>query len=257
MSSRPRSTYQELTPPAALAPFVVCLWIQTIGDGDTPYEQPVMPDASIDLVALEHRVLLAGPATGPETIRLAPGAVTIGVRFRPGAAPRLIGAHADELRDQLLSIDEVWGRTGGTLTERFAGTTAPATRLALLTDSVAEIDWVATAIATRLDRHPSTPLHHLADDAGLSERQLRRRVETAVGYSPRTLARILRFQRFLRAARTSEGRPDLAGLASLAGYADQAHLTRETRRLGGLPPAALLSWEAERLGTPRPPRATS
>jgi NADH-quinone oxidoreductase subunit L len=39
----------------------------------------------------------------------------------------------------------------------------------------------------------------------------------------------------------------LAGLATVAGYADQAHLTRESRRLGGLPPAALLDWERRRL----------
>jgi AraC-like DNA-binding protein len=83
---------------------------------------------------------------------------------------------------------------------------------------------------------------------GLSERQLRRRVESAVGYSPRTLARIVRFQRFLAAARAR--RPEdreLAALAADAGFADQAHLTREARSLGGLPPAALLGWEDERL----------
>ncbi len=32
---------------------------------------------------------------------------------------------------------------------------------------------------------------------------------------------------------------DLASLAFRLGYADQAHLTRETTRLAGLPPAAL------------------
>jgi AraC-like DNA-binding protein len=36
------------------------------------------------------------------------------------------------------------------------------------------------------------------------------------------------------------GRSDLAALALEAGYADQAHLTRETTRLAGLPPAALI-----------------
>jgi transcriptional regulator GlxA family with amidase domain len=96
---------------------------------------------------------------------------------------------------------------------------------------------------------PGSVTMGLADDIALSERQLRRRVEGAVGYSPRTLARIVRFQRFLRAARTSpRARVDLAGLAAATGYADQAHLTRESRRLGGLPPAALLAWEAQRLG---------
>jgi AraC-like DNA-binding protein len=33
--------------------------------------------------------------------------------------------------------------------------------------------------------------------------------------------------------------PDLARLATETGYADQAHLTRESTRLAGLPPTAL------------------
>ena len=36
---------------------------------------------------------------------------------------------------------------------------------------------------------------------GVSERQLRRRFADAVGYGPKTLARVLRFQRFLALAR--------------------------------------------------------
>jgi AraC-like DNA-binding protein len=92
-------------------------------------------------------------------------------------------------------------------------------------------------------------LPSLANDFGLSERQLRRRVEDAVGYSPRTLVRILRFQRFLHAARAAGPGRHLAALAADLGYADQAHLTRETKELSGLPPAALLGWEARRLST--------
>ena len=50
---------------------------------------------------------------------------------------------------------------------------------------------------------------------------------------------MLRFQRFLALA--EGGEDDLAALAFAAGYSDQAHLTRECRRLAGLPPAALLA----------------
>jgi AraC-like DNA-binding protein len=61
------------------------------------------------------------------------------------------------------------------------------------------------------------------------------------------LRRILRFQRFLTAARTSRPGRQLAALAADAGYADQAHLTRESRELSGSTPAALLDREVERL----------
>jgi AraC-like DNA-binding protein len=58
---------------------------------------------------------------------------------------------------------------------------------------------------------------------------------------------VLRFQRFLHAARAAGPERSLARLAADTGYADQAHLTRESRDLAGLPPGALLDWEAARL----------
>ncbi len=38
------------------------------------------------------------------------------------------------------------------------------------------------------------------------------------------------------------------------GRLDHAHLTRDSQQLGGLPPAALLDWEAQRVGHPDEPR---
>jgi AraC-like DNA-binding protein len=78
----------------------------------------------------------------------------------------------------------------------------------------------------------------LSKRLAISERQLRRRFERTVGYSPRMLARVLRLQRFLSVARGSD---DLARIAADAGYADQPHLTRDCARLAGLPAAALLA----------------
>src|SRR5436853_382613 len=79
----------------------------------------------------------------------------------------------------------------------------------------------------------------VAGGLGISEGRLRRRFQSAAGYPPRTVARVLRLQRFLSLAER-DGR-DLARLAADAGYADQPHLTRDCTRLTGLPAAALLA----------------
>jgi AraC-like DNA-binding protein len=80
----------------------------------------------------------------------------------------------------------------------------------------------------------------ILDRLDMSPRTLRRRCHDAFGYGPKTLDRILRFQRFMKLARHAD-EPSLAGLAFEAGYADQAHLTREVRRLSGFSPAMMLS----------------
>ena len=47
------------------------------------------------------------------------------------------------------------------------------------------------------------------------------------------LDRVLRFQRFLQLA-SRPANPNLTDMAARAGYADQAHMTREVRRLSGM-----------------------
>jgi transcriptional regulator GlxA family with amidase domain len=115
------------------------------------------------------------------------------------------------------------------------------------------IDALAPAAAVAMGA-PGARVDALGATLGVSERQLRRRFAEAVGYGPKTLARVLRFQRFLALAGTSD---DLARLALSAGYADQAHLTRETRRLAARTPRELLRAGAtpagERLAAPGAP----
>jgi AraC-like DNA-binding protein len=225
------------------------LWVHRISDGDGSYDQPILPDGCIDVVAIGGEVLLAGPASRSTTLRLAPGTLIVGARFRTGAGPAMVGASAAELRDRDIALDEVWGSAGARLATRLVEATSSKGRLDVMVDSLIgraatarPVDPVGVGVASVMAARPGRPLTDLADDVGPSERQLRRRIDDAVGYSPRLLARVLRFQRFLRAARASgPGRRNLAWLAGDAGYADQAHLTRECRDLSGLPPAALLT----------------
>ena len=254
MRQRPASTYRELPPPPVLADHVECLWVHRIGDGGDTYHQPVLPDGRVDVVVVGDQALLAGPASRPTTVHLVPGTLTVGVRFRPGAAPSLVGTSAADLRDRDLALDDVWGRAGAALADRSLAADGWRDRLAVVVDGLAgrldrarPLDPVGLGIAGELAEQPGRPLAVVAGDVGLSERQLRRRVEDAVGYPPRLLARILRFQRFLQAARAAGTDRELARLAAEAGYADQAHLTRDSRQLSGFPPATLLDREAARL----------
>jgi AraC-like DNA-binding protein len=80
----------------------------------------------------------------------------------------------------------------------------------------------------------------------ISERQLRRRCRAAVGVGPKELHRILRLRGFSAGvqasiARRGDSDVDLARWAVETGYHDQAHLTRECRRLLGVTPGEFLA----------------
>jgi AraC-like DNA-binding protein len=251
------ASYRELPPPAGLEAHVACLW--------TSHDRAarVLPDACADIVFVAGRVIVAGPATAASEARPTPGQDRCGVRFRIGSAGAALGLPAAELLDRSVPLGELWGRAGQRLEDRVAAAPTSNAALAALTRGVAERlpppaggDPLVRRAAVALLRDGAS-LREAGRVVGLEERQLRRRFERAVGYGPATLVRVQRFQRFLALA---EGRPasPLSRLAAEAGYADQAHLTRECRRLSGLSPVALLAAGATPAGDksdPFKPRA--
>ena len=69
-------------------------------------------------------------------------------------------------------------------------------------------------------------MSRLADRAGLSARQLQRRVICDVGVTPKFHRRLTRFDAAL-ATQSRQLEQTLAQIAAEAGYADEAHLSRK------------------------------
>ena len=158
----------------------------------------------------------------------------VGIRFAPGAADSVLGIPLDAVCDQRVPLEELWGGAADELAERVALSDRPEVALATaVQDRISEApDPTAAAIARQLEFAAGPGIvSGVADEVGVSERQLQRRCRTAFGYGPKTLHRVLRFQRALRLAR-SGGR--LADVAAVAGYADQAHMARDSRSLAGV-----------------------
>ena len=224
----PARGYREFAPPPTLAPSVDCLWTRTGAAGD---EVRIMPDGATDVIWRQGRgTMIVGPDTSARTYTRAGGELLVGIRFRPGAGGGCLGVPLDELRDlqvEARAIDRAF---------ELDGDLAPAVVCRRLLAAVAgrRPDPIVLAAAPRVAQ--GSPVAALARELSISERQLRRRFHAAVGYGPATLARVLRFRRFV--SLLDRGRSDLAGVAFEAGYADQAHLSRESRRLAGLSPVA-------------------
>ena len=94
------------------------------------------------------------------------------------------------------------------------------------------------------------PIATLARQTGWSDRYLRTRFCAEIGLTPKTAARVVRFDRARRELqrRAVTGRAlDLAGLAAGWGYYDQSHLDAEFRALAGSAPTAWLAQEFRNL----------
>ena len=232
--------YAEWQAPAALRGPVACLWARVVPDGDD-HQALVLPDACSDLI-WEQGVgaYVAGPDTGPVRTETKAGTVFVGVRFRPAAGGQVLGLPLSELRDQRVPLADLRGDTARALPATLSPAGAAAKILdvtgTLVEDSSPD---PAISAAAALLRDPAARAEDVAERVGLSERQFRRRSHAAIGYGPKTLQRILRFQRFVRLLDAAVLPPDLAGLAVTTGYADQPHLTRECTALSGMTPAAL------------------
>jgi AraC-like DNA-binding protein len=243
----PRNRYLTAPPAAPLRPFLECLWVNSLTDAGTGDDRRILPDGRIDLVWIpELGVLVAGPQSRHTSRPVGAPLLALGARFHPGAAPALLRVPASELVDAHVPLAAIEPALAnrldarlGEARDRCAALAAFEAELLRSLDGVPEPDPVVGAAAGLLGDGSAT-VADVADRVFLSERQLERRFSEWVGYGPKTLQRIMRFQRAVGQLR--HGGAGLARAAASAGYADQSHLTRESRRLAGLSPRELVSW---------------
>jgi AraC-like DNA-binding protein len=219
---------------------LACLWVN-VTPPDLPSVTAVLPDGCTDLIWQRGRgAFLAGPDTGPAPAELPAGTVLVGVRFWPGAGGPALGVPLAEVRDQRVDLAACLPR----LARQLPADLTPEQALRQVTRLSAELVTTTppdqlVVRATQLLATGRGSVAGLGQTLAVSERQLRRRFDESVGYGPKTMQRVWRFRGVVRYLTDPDPPDDLANLAFRLGYADQAHLTRETTRLAGLPPVAL------------------
>lgn len=249
--------YREIPCHARLARWVECFWaIDVPAASQRPLSQRVVPDGCIDILFSlrdtsqphDAELRLIGPMTAPIVYSLQDLPFTLGVRFRPGGAPALLGIQARELQDQSPPLQDALGGAGAELLERMALCpdlpskidTLQAALLARLA-GIANIDAAMDALIREIQFGDLVePVEALADRYGFGTRRLRRAFDRWVGLSPKQFSRIMRFQKLL-ACMHSGSAGNRADLALECGYYDQPHMNREFRELAGISPSGFLA----------------
>jgi AraC-like DNA-binding protein len=201
-----------------------------------------------------YRALVGGLHTSPALIRHDGRQSGVQLRLSPLGARALLGMPAGELAGIDVDGPDVLGALAGEIVERmreepdWPGRFAVIDRMLsarLSGEGPAVSPEVRQAWRLLLASGGVSNVSALAAETGWSDRHLRSRFREETGLTPKTAARVIRFDRArrrLQAQATSGQQPSLASLAADHGYYDQAHLAREFRELAGCAPSV---WVAD------------
>jgi AraC-like DNA-binding protein len=221
---------------------------------DAPLELAAMPDP--ELPPARFTALVSGLHDRAATIRHDGNQHGVQLAVTPAGARALFGMPAAELAMAVVPLADVIGPVEAELVDRLSETDDWSRRFAVLDEVLGRLaaadgsprraagpsDEVAFAWHRLVATDGAAAVTSVARDAGWSRRHLSERFRSEFGLSPKTMARVFRFER-ARAMVRRAGGPSLARVAAECGYADQAHLTREWRSLTGATPTGWLAEE--------------
>ena len=172
----------------------------------------------------------------------------IEVRLTPLGARALFGLPMHELTNRVVELDDLLGRRGDELVERLWEAGSWERRFALLDEAISaacdrapqpnsELAWAWGRMRSSAGQ---ASVSGLAGELGWSHRRLIGRFREGIGLAPKTIGRVLRFERVSRLLRQVED-PRLAEVAFDCGYYDQAHLNRDFRQFAGTTPGQYLA----------------
>ncbi len=248
--------YIEHPVPESLRAYVAGLW--HLRDTEpTCQVQTIYPDGFCELIAHfavppqclegrefrpQGRTLFAAQRLGAVRLRREHALDCFGVRLRPEASSLLGAEVLRQSRERIVdlaTIDAPLSRRLHAAALSFvAGDTAKLERLLRARCASHSIDEsVVQAVACIRGSGGQMRIESVARAAGLSLRSLQGRFRREVGLTPKEFSRLMRLQATLRTLDSGDG--TLTEMAVNHGFADQAHATRELRRVTGLAPTRL------------------
>lgn len=244
--------YGEFDPAPECRHLVACYWQFRVPEGCLPTLHTVPPDGGLSLgYSSRLRVFgVVGPRVTPFQPQVFGGEQFWGVRLWPGAIRALFHVAASTVRDLggpwmgQFEIPGIAGIASGLRecrTPMEAGVVLDQGLLPLVRKAGALDDLVMDAVFAVLAAGGNLQVSDLVERSSLSDRQFRRRFREAVGLTPKEMMRVQRARASMIGAMESAGDAWVT-LACAHGYADQAHLSHEYRRLIGLSPEQMRAY---------------
>jgi AraC-like DNA-binding protein len=172
------------------------------------------------------------------------------VVFQPSGVTGLLGIHAGEVRDNILSTEYVFGKQSKELYENLMEKSTIKERLILLNTFFLRL---AAKRTPKNDSLLKASLNFIVKNNGLissiqlvkftgyTERHIERMFGEQVGINPKKFSNIIRLHYFLKQLKASRTNQNLTEMAYDAGYADQSHLIKQFKKFTGMAPATYLN----------------
>ncbi|MBR7963048.1 helix-turn-helix domain-containing protein [Burkholderia vietnamiensis] len=209
-----------------------------------PYVQRTLPYPCVNLVFDRRQTGIFGVVSGAFETTLTGAGRVIGLRFRPGAFRAFFGKPVHLMTDNVLPVSTLFDCSEAEAEDAVlgadddAGMVAAAETLLMrvLPPPDPQVERIHAILQVLQQDLRLTQVRDLAERAGMSERTLQQLFSNHVGVTPKWV--ICRYRLHEAADKLAGGEPvDLAGLAQSLGYFDQAHFTRDFRKLVGKAPA--------------------
>ena len=252
--------YEEIAPARPLARYIKCFWLLESAAFPSAGPERILPDGCTEIIfhlgdafnqhkpdgAIKRQplALLVGQMRRHILIEPTGRADVMGVRFWPGGAYPFLWFPQDEIADRIIALEDVWGGIARALQSRIHDAAAGADRVRLMESVLLSRlnrrrdDTVLNATALILSAGGRLSIDTLTQWIGIGSRRLDRTFNREVGFSPKTLCRIVRFQRAVKMLERGPNGPEWARIAIECGYYDQSHFIKEFKACSGKEPTS-------------------
>jgi len=249
--------YRQYPVPDELRRHIACLW-RLSDSSPKGIVQTIYPDGYCELIVhlrtppqywdavdgwhQQSATLFAAQHVTAVKLSISQPLDCLGIRLQPAASAMLAGRVLPKLRDRivdLVSLDAGFSKSLRAAVRALAeGSDAALWRLMARRVATHGLDErIEKAVARISASHGTARVDATVRASGMSTRSFQTRFRACVGLTPKEFTRLMRLQATLRALDETDA--VISELAIDQGFADQAHATRDLRRVTGLTPAKL------------------
>lgn len=254
--------YREISPDDGLKPYIKCFYIFQ-SDSDLEFEDVVFPSGCTEIIfnlgngswALEEKggfkttpqIELWGQVTSHIKVKSKGKQLMLGVRFFPHTAGYFLKNSIAQFNDIVTDLSEVLGNSVKILHGELLYTTELIKRIELIeafllkrlmSGKRKKMEEVSHLIKRINENYIESSINRIAQEHGISCRQLHKIIFQFTGLSPKSLHKINRFQYSLKLM--SKNEESLTSVAYECGYFDQSHFIRDFKTFTGTTPSEYL-----------------